>query len=184
MQLQVKGKNLPVTDALFAHAERKLGKLARYLPPWDEAIQVELELSVEKNPSIERRQVAEVTVRTKGPVLRVRESASDMYQAIDQAAHKLERQAGRYRERRRRRRDISDHPSSPDEARRGRPGGPQAPVQQAARSTRDHFKWRREQRGAAARGRLRGRGVAHQPLSLRLQTVSEIDSKKGRKLRQ
>jgi putative sigma-54 modulation protein len=108
MQLQVKGKNLPVTDALFAHAERKLGKLARYLPPWDEAIKVELELSVERNPSIERRQVAEVTVRTKGPVLRVRESASDMYQAIDQAAHKLERQAGRYRERRRRRRDMHE----------------------------------------------------------------------------
>lgn len=105
MQLQVKGKNVPVTDALFAHAERKLGKLARYLPPWDEATQVELELSVERNPSIERRQVAEVTVRTKGPILRVRESAENMYQAIDLAAHKLERQAGRYRERRRRRRD-------------------------------------------------------------------------------
>ena len=34
----------------------------------------------------ERPQIAEVTVRTKGPVLRVRESAEDMYAAIDQAA--------------------------------------------------------------------------------------------------
>ena len=42
MQLQVKGKNLQVTDALFEHAERKLGKLSRILPPWDDATRVEL----------------------------------------------------------------------------------------------------------------------------------------------
>jgi putative sigma-54 modulation protein len=100
VQLQVKGRNTSVTDALFDHAEQKLEKLARIMPPWDEATAVELELSVEKNPKIERSQIAEVTVRTKGPVLRARESATDMYTAIDQAARKLERQALRYRERR------------------------------------------------------------------------------------
>lgn len=100
MQLQVKGKNVDVTDALFAHAEQKLDKLTRILPPWDGATNVELELSVERNPKIERSNVAEITVWTKGPVLRVRESAPDMYQAIDQAARKAERQARRYRERR------------------------------------------------------------------------------------
>ena len=100
MQLQVKGRNTSVTDALFEHAEQKLERLARIMPPWDDAMTVELELSVEKNPKIERPQIAEVTVRTKGPVLRVRESAEDMYTAIDQAARKLERQARRYRDRR------------------------------------------------------------------------------------
>jgi len=100
VQLQVKGRNTSVTDALFEHAEQKLERLARIMPPWDDAMTVELELSVEKNPKIERPQIAEVTVRTKGPVLRVRESAEDMYTAIDQAARKLERQARRYRERR------------------------------------------------------------------------------------
>jgi putative sigma-54 modulation protein len=100
VQLQVKGKNMSVTDALFDHAEQKLERLARVLPPWDDATSVELELSVERNPKIERPQIAEVTVRTKGPVLRVRESADDMYVAIDQAARKMERQARRYRERR------------------------------------------------------------------------------------
>jgi putative sigma-54 modulation protein len=100
VQLQVKGRNTSVTDALFHHAEQKLERLARIMPPWDDAMSVELELSVEKNPKIERSQIAEVTVRTKGPVLRVRESAEDMYTAIDQAARKLERQARRYRERR------------------------------------------------------------------------------------
>lgn len=104
MDLHVKGKNIPVTDALFDHAQRKLAKLTRILPPWDEPPHVELELSVERNPSIERSQVCEVTVRTKGPVLRVRESDRDMYLAIDHAVQKLERQAGRYRDRRRRHR--------------------------------------------------------------------------------
>ena len=111
MQLHVKGRNLPVTDALFAHAERRLAKLARIMPPWDEATEVEVELSVERNPKVERNQVAELTVRTKGPVLRVREAAEDMYQAIDQAARKIERQAGRYRERRRRHR--APHETAP-----------------------------------------------------------------------
>ncbi len=100
MQLQVKGKGLSVTDALFDHAEQKLEKLVKIFPPWDDATSVELELSVERNPKIERAQIAEVTVRTKGPVLRVRESADDMYAAIDLAAHKLERQARKYRDRR------------------------------------------------------------------------------------
>lgn len=100
MQLQVKGKGMSVTDALFDHAESKLERLTRILPPWDDATTVELELSVERNPKIAQAQIAEVTVRTKGPVLRVRESAEDMYAAIDQAARKLERQARRYRERR------------------------------------------------------------------------------------
>lgn len=104
MDLHVKGKNIPVTDALFEHAEKKLAKLTRFLPPWDEPPVVELELSVERNPSIERNQVAEVTVRTKGPVLRVRESDRDMYLAIDHAVNKLQRQATRYRDRRRRHR--------------------------------------------------------------------------------
>jgi putative sigma-54 modulation protein len=100
VQLSVKGKGMSVTDALFDHAEQKLERLARVFPPWDEATSVELELSVERNPKIERAQIAEVTVRTKGPVLRVRETSEDMYAAIDQAARKLERQARRYRDRR------------------------------------------------------------------------------------
>jgi putative sigma-54 modulation protein len=131
VQLHVKGRNVPVTDALFAHAERRLAKLARILPPWDDATEVELELSVERNPKVERNQVAELTVRTKGPVLRVREAAEDMYQAIDQAAHKIERQAGRYRERRRRHRDPHEPPESAvapapvgDEAAEPEDGGP------------------------------------------------------------
>ncbi len=31
MRLQVKGRNIDVTDPLFGYAERKLGKLSRHL---------------------------------------------------------------------------------------------------------------------------------------------------------
>ncbi|MFN8110649.1 MAG: HPF/RaiA family ribosome-associated protein [Thermoleophilia bacterium] len=58
---------------------------------------------MERNPKIERPQIAEITVG-EGIGAAVRESAEDMYTAIDRAARKLERQAVRYRERRRRHR--------------------------------------------------------------------------------
>ncbi len=72
-------------------------KVSRHLA--DEA-SCELELSVEHNPKIAESQVVEATVWTKGPVLRVRESSSDMYVSIDQVAERLERQVKRYRNRR------------------------------------------------------------------------------------
>jgi len=98
MRLQVKGRHIDVTDSLFQYAEKKLGKLARHLS--DES-RCELELIVEHNPSINESQVAEATVWTKGPVLRARESSTDMYASIDLVADKLERQVKRYREKRR-----------------------------------------------------------------------------------
>ena len=99
MRLQVKGKNVDVTDSLKDYALQKLGKLDKHL---NDAARLELELQVEKNPSISNNQVAEATVWTKGPVLRARESSSDMKASIDLLVDKLERQARRYRDKRRR----------------------------------------------------------------------------------
>jgi putative sigma-54 modulation protein len=99
VRLQVKGKNVAVTDSLKDYALQKLGKLDKHL---NDAARLELELQVEKNPSISDNQVAEATVWTKGPVLRARESSSDMKASIDLLVDKLERQARRYRDKRRR----------------------------------------------------------------------------------
>jgi putative sigma-54 modulation protein len=101
MRLQVKGKNVEVTDSIRSYAEEKLRKLERHL---NDPTRVEVELAVERNPSIAQNQVAEATVWTKGPVLRARESSSDMKASIDQLADKLTRQVKRYREKRRPRR--------------------------------------------------------------------------------
>src|SRR5829696_2100321 len=98
MQLEVKGKNVEVSDSIRSYAESKLRKLERQLSP---PTVVELELTVERNPSISHNQVAEATIWTKGPVLRAREASSDMKASIDQLTEKLARQVKRYREKRR-----------------------------------------------------------------------------------
>jgi putative sigma-54 modulation protein len=100
MQFQVKGRNVEISDALRSYAEKKLGKLERQLTD----PRVELELAVVNNPSIAENHVAEATIWTKGPVLRARESSSDLRASIDQLVDKLERQASRYRTRHRSRR--------------------------------------------------------------------------------
>ena len=89
MQLQIKGKNLDVSDAIRTYAERKLAKLDRMVH--DEA-RVEIELAVEHNPSVTDNQVAEATVRMKGHTLRAREASRDMKASIDELAEKLLRQ--------------------------------------------------------------------------------------------
>ena len=93
MQFHVRGRNLEVSDAIRSYAEEKLGKLERQLTD----PRVELELMLEKNPSIAENQVAEATIWTSGPVLRAREASSDMRASIDQLVEKLERQVTRYR---------------------------------------------------------------------------------------
>ena len=100
MILHVKGRNIEVSDAIRRYAETKLRKLERQL---HDNARVELELAAERNPSIAANHVAEATIRSKGPVLRAREAASDPKAAIDQLVDKLERQVARYRARRRRR---------------------------------------------------------------------------------
>ena len=100
MQLQVKGRNLEVSEAIRSYAEQKLAKLERQL----EDPRVELELTVERNPSITANHVAEATIWTRGPVLRAREASSDMHASIDQLVAKLERQVTRYRKQGRSRR--------------------------------------------------------------------------------
>jgi putative sigma-54 modulation protein len=99
LRLQVKGKNVEVSESIKGYAQEKLGKLEKQLN--DDSTLLELELTVEKNPSIAENQIAEATVWTKGPVLRVRESSPDMRASIDQLVDKLERQAQRYRDKRR-----------------------------------------------------------------------------------
>ncbi len=96
MDMVVKSRHMDVRPDVRSYAEDKIGKVARILNGM--AMSVEIELYHERNRSIEDDQVAEVTVFTKGHILRARESASDMKAAIDKVAGKLERQARRFKE--------------------------------------------------------------------------------------
>ncbi|MDQ2981982.1 MAG: ribosome-associated translation inhibitor RaiA [Actinomycetota bacterium] len=112
MQFQVKGRNLEVSDAIRSYAEEKLGKLERQLTD----PRIELELALERNPSIAENHVAEATIWTNGPVLRAREATSDMRASIDQLVDKLERQVTRYKTqgRSRRRRAARSNAPTPE----------------------------------------------------------------------
>jgi putative sigma-54 modulation protein len=110
MRLQVKGRNVEVSDSIREYAERKLGKLDRLL---NDLTTVELELAVERNPSIAENQVAEATIFTKGPVLRAREASGDMKASIDQLTEKLMRQVKHYRESRQDHRRGRGAPADP-----------------------------------------------------------------------
>ncbi|MBV8562564.1 MAG: ribosome-associated translation inhibitor RaiA [Actinobacteria bacterium] len=97
MQLHVKGKNLEVNESMRSYAERKLAKLDRQLK---DPARVEVELAVEKNPSIADSHVAEATVWVKGRTLRAREASRDMKASIDELADKLVRQVHDLRDKR------------------------------------------------------------------------------------
>jgi putative sigma-54 modulation protein len=101
MRLEVTGRNVEVSDALRSYAEEKLERIERQLP--EAPTQIEVELTLETNPSIAADHVAEVTVWTKGSTLRARERSNAFETSIDQLTDKLERQVKRYREKRSRR---------------------------------------------------------------------------------
>ncbi|MCX8007922.1 MAG: ribosome-associated translation inhibitor RaiA [Coriobacteriia bacterium] len=92
MNTIVKGRHMDVTPALREYAEEKVGRVAKLLND-NLVMSIEIELSAEHNPAIEKKHVAEVTMFTKGHVVRAKEAAVDMYAAIDLVSEKLERQA-------------------------------------------------------------------------------------------
>ena len=109
MQLHVKGRNLEVSDSIRSYAERKLGKLDRWI---NAVAEVEVELAVEKNPSIADNQVAEATVRLKGHTLREHSASRDMKVSIDDLVENLVRQVKEQRVKTRRfRRQTVEHES-------------------------------------------------------------------------
>ena len=97
MRLYIKGKNLEVSDSMRTYVERKVHKLDRRV---HELTEVEIELAVERNPSIADSQVAEATLHLKGHTPRAREAARDMKAAVDQLADKLVRQVRNLHEKR------------------------------------------------------------------------------------
>lgn len=95
MEVTVKGRHMAVTDSLRAYAEEKFGRVSKVFDTDPSA--AEVVLHVERNRSNPVRQVAEVTLRLKGHVIRAEEASDDMHAAIDLAADKVERQIRKYK---------------------------------------------------------------------------------------
>jgi putative sigma-54 modulation protein len=96
MEIVVRGRNVNVTERVQEYVEKKVGKLERYLPIIDEA---RMELSQEETRSAQHRMIAQLTVRSRGKILRAEERDQDVFAAIDLVAEKMQRQITRFKDR-------------------------------------------------------------------------------------
>ncbi len=95
MDIQVTGRNLNVSDPLRAYAEEKIGSAVKVFDI--DPLVADVVLQVEKNPAIARRATCQITLSTKGHIIRVEEHEDDMYAAIDVASAKVVRQMRKYK---------------------------------------------------------------------------------------
>jgi len=95
LEVQIYGRNMDVSDRLNLYVTKKVSKLDRFLTGIDEA-RVDLAF-VKSARSAEDRQVAQITVRGKGFILRSEERSNDIFAAVDTALDKIQRQMERYK---------------------------------------------------------------------------------------
>lgn len=95
LEVEIYGRSMEITDRIEEHVARKVSKLDRYLPGIDEA-RVDLAY-VKSARSAADRQVAQITVRGKGFILRSEERADDIFSALDTALDKMQRRIERYK---------------------------------------------------------------------------------------
>jgi putative sigma-54 modulation protein len=103
MKIEVKGRNLPVTDDLKDHVARRFRVVDKQV---SEFAQLEVEVFEEHNPSIADCQIAEATLHLKGVTLRARSATRDMRHSIIVVSEELNRQVKRHRDKRRKRREA------------------------------------------------------------------------------
>ncbi len=100
LNVEIYGRNMEVTDRIQEYASKRVGKLDRYLPGIEEA-RVDVAY-VKSARSAADRQVAQITVRGKGFILRAEERADDIFTAMDEALDKIQRRIERYKGKRNR----------------------------------------------------------------------------------
>lgn len=89
MSVNVKGKNLEVTQALREYVEKRVARITKY---FSDVRDITAVLKVEKNLHI-----VEITVNANSVLLRAEERTGDMYEAIDLVVEKIERQIRKYK---------------------------------------------------------------------------------------
>ena len=111
MDIIFKGRRTDVQERFRRHASAKLGKIERLD---SKAIRVDVEVTAERNPrQADRRERVELTIRSRGPVIRAEAAADDRYAALDRAIAKLEARLRRSGDKRRRRHATSDRAAAP-----------------------------------------------------------------------
>jgi putative sigma-54 modulation protein len=94
-KVDISAKNMEVTERISDYINKKVAKFDRLLPAIDE---VRIDLSHLKNArNVNDRNVAQITVRGKGYILRSEERADDIFTAMDTTLEKMQRQIERYK---------------------------------------------------------------------------------------
>lgn len=94
-KVETLARNMRLTDNTREYVEKKAAKLPRHLPGIDD---IRVELSHAKTArNANDRQVAQITVRGKGFLLRTEERSDDLHGAFDAALEKILRQIDRYK---------------------------------------------------------------------------------------
>ena len=101
MRIDVKGRNVSVSDDLREHVEKRFRKVSRQV---SEFAELEVELYEERNPANPNCQVAEATLHLKGVTLRARDASGDLMHSINECADEISVQVKRHRVKRRKRR--------------------------------------------------------------------------------
>ena len=102
MRIEVKGRNLQVTDELREVIARRFEKVGKQV---SDLATLEVELSEERNRANPDHMVAEATLYLKGTTLRAENASRDIKHSINLIADELARQVKRHRDKRRKRRE-------------------------------------------------------------------------------
>jgi putative sigma-54 modulation protein len=94
MDFQVFGKNIEITSQIQDYVQKKTERLTRYLPQIDEA---KVEIVEAKTKSPDDRYTVQITVHSKGNLLRAEEKAANVNQAIDNVIDRLARQISTFK---------------------------------------------------------------------------------------
>jgi putative sigma-54 modulation protein len=98
MKLVIQGKNIEITDAIREYVNQKVEKAVSHFQAL--TTEVDIHLSVARNPRINPKQTAEVTIYANGSVIRAEESTESLYASIDLVADKIARQLRKFKEKR------------------------------------------------------------------------------------
>ena len=98
MKLVIQGKNIEITDAIREYVHQKIEKAVNHFQ--NLTTEVDVHLSVARNPRINPKQTAEVTIYANGAVVRAEESSENLYASIDLVSDKIARQLRKYKEKR------------------------------------------------------------------------------------
>ena len=91
MKYRIVGKNMEVTERLSNQVMKKLDKLDKYF-----AEDVEAQVTVS---TVKDSKKVEVTIPTKGQLIRAEQTTGDMYASIDAVEEIIERQLRKYKTR-------------------------------------------------------------------------------------